>query len=157
MFHGQHLKETRGNSRTPPEKPQKPMHPNTDIPKKKKKSSPLHPYKIRNTPPRHIAQNKHSPECSHWFMQMQTLAGRSVHPKSHTKRANENTQHTVGSCYTLFIVTVTLGSSAFFFLGGGTFLTLPLSVLCLLLPILSFLWGWGCFFRDAPGASARWG
>lgn len=51
-------------------------------------------------------------------MQMQTLAGRNVHPKSHTKRDDKNT-HTGCSCCTLFIVAVTLGSSGFFFLFEG--------------------------------------
>lgn len=133
MFHGQHLKETEEilihlmrNHRN--------KCTQTHIyQKKKKKCSPLRPYKIRNTPTRHIAQNKHSPKCSHWFMQMQTLAGRSVHPKSHTKRERRKTHHTqtVGSCYTLFIVTVSLGSSGFFFLFAGRYLLDSASVYAL--------------------------
>lgn len=94
----------RGNSHTPHEKPQKQMHPNTYIPKEKKKSSPLRPYKIRNTPPRHIAQNKHSPKCSHWFTPTQTLAGKKCAPKKpHKERTKTHNAQTVGSCYTLFI------------------------------------------------------
>lgn len=156
MFHGQHLKETRGNSCTPPEKPQKQMHPNTYIQKKKKKCSPPHPYKIRNTPPRHIAQNKHSPKCSHWFMQMQTLAGRSVHPKSHTESERKHTTHSQQLLH--FVYCHRHPGELWFLLFGGRYLLDSASVYSLpLAPHLVLSLGLGVLLPWRPRSLSQVG
>lgn len=88
-------------------------------------------------------------------MQMQTLAGRNVHPKSHTKREDKNT-HTGCSCCTLFIVAVTLGSSSFFFLFEG-YLHNSASLYSLpLVPHLVFFLGLGLLRWWPFGTSVRW-
>ena len=88
-------------------------------------------------------------------MQMQTLAGRNVYPKSHTKREDKNT-HTGCSCCTLFIVAVTLGSSGFFFLFEG-YLHDSASLYSLpLVPHLVLFLGSGLLRWWPLGTSVRW-
>ena len=123
--------------------------------------------KLTSTP----IQNQKHPSQTHSSKQTLTKMLSLVHANADTcrqevctqkatQRENKNTQRTNSRqlLHFVYFSPSPWGAPApSFFLGGGTFLTLPLSMLCLLLPILSFLWGRGCFLRGAPGVSVRWG
>lgn len=144
LFHGQHYKETE----------EIPLHlirnhrnicTKTHVLKKKKKNAHLYTHTKLETPlPRHTTKiNTHqnalicSCKCRHLLAEMCTQKA--------TQRERTKT-HTQAAAAVLCLLSLSpWGAPVSSFFLRGTFIILPLSILCLLFPILFFFWGWGCF------------